>query len=92
MNGIETQGDNSGSIKYTNIVPNGEENGGYIFFELTSDEDYNAYCEIYKKSQNNTITVKWNRDSKEGRVKDPAHFGDEEWHCWDTNFEDIDCE
>ena len=84
--------ENTGNIKYTNIVPNGEENGGYIFFELTSDEDYNAFYEIFKKSQNNTISVKWNTNSKNGRVKDSVHFGDDEWHCWDTDFEDADCE
>lgn len=92
--GIEWEGnleESSGNIKYTNIVPGSEENGGYIFFGITSDDDYDAFYEIFKKGQNNTISIKWNKILYNGRVKDLAHFEDEEWHCWDTDLENAEC-
>ena len=27
-----------------------------------------------------------------GRIADPKHFGDEDWHCWDENQDNVDCE
>ena len=83
--------DSTADIKYTNIDPNSDENGGYIFYGTTSDSIYNAFYEIYNKGKNNTTSIKWNIETHEGRVRDLKHFGDNEWHCWDSNLEDIDC-
>lgn len=84
--------DSTGSIKYTNIIPNGPENGGYIYHGVTADLDYDAFYEIYNKGKNNVIRIRWNRQTHEGRVQDNQHFGNEEWHCWNSNLENIDCQ
>ncbi len=79
-------------ITYTNIVPGGPENGGYISYGVTNDEDYNAFYNIYNKGQDNLVEIKWNRTSKDGRIKDPAFFGDSDFYCWDSTFLNADCD
>lgn len=83
--------ENTASVKYTNIIPNHAENGGYIFYGITSDNTYDAFYEIFNKGQDNLISIRWNKSSKAGSVMDGSHFGDAEWHCWDENLDDIDC-
>lgn len=83
--------DSTADIRYTNIVPDGPENGGYIHYGITNDSPYDAFYDIYNKGQDNLTNIEWNRTVKNGQVKDPAHFEDEDWHCWNENLEDIDC-
>lgn len=83
--------DSTGDIKYTNIVPNGAENGGFIHYGIVTGDIYDAFYEIFNKGKNNTTSIKWNRNSHEGRVMDMLHFGNNDWHCWDSSLEDIDC-
>lgn len=83
--------DSTADIKYTNIDPNSDENGGYIYYGSNSDGIYNAFYEIYNKGKNNITSIKWNIETYEGRVRDFNHFGDNEWHCWDSNLDDIEC-
>jgi hypothetical protein len=83
--------DGTADIKYTNIEPNSNENGGYIYYGTNSDGIYNAFYEIYNKGKDNTTSIKWNIETHEGQVRDLNHFGDNNWHCWDSNLDDIDC-
>jgi len=78
-------------IKYENILPGGAENGGYIYYGLTNDTPYNAYYNIYNKSADNLKNIEWHLTNIEGRVKDPVHFGDPDWHCWNNLFQDTTC-
>jgi hypothetical protein len=78
-------------IKYTNVVPDGPENGGFIFYGVTQETPFDAFYEIFNKGQDNTTKIEWNRESKEGRVRDPRHFGDDEWRCWDDELKDVAC-
>jgi hypothetical protein len=78
-------------IKYTNIVPDGPENGGYILYRITTGETYEAFYDIYNKGEDNLVEIEWNRTTKEGRVRNLKHFGDTDWHCWDSNLRDIEC-
>jgi len=83
--------DSTGNIKYTNIVPGGAENGGYIFYGNDSSSDLNAYYNIYNKGQDNLTQIEWSQPNQNGRVKDMNKFGDDAWHCWDETHHDIDC-
>ena len=80
----------TGDLKYTNIVPSGPENGGYIFHGTTG-EAHNAFYDIYNKGQDNLKNIEWNRMTKDGRIRDPARFGNDAWHCWDTALQDVEC-
>ena len=83
--------DGSNDIEYTNIVPGGPENGGYIFYEATTESPYDRSYEIYNKGKDNTTNIEWNSSTMEGRVKDSRHFGNSDWHCWDFDHQDIEC-
>ncbi len=81
----------SGDIKYTNIIPDNGENGSYIYQAFNQPEPYTGLYDIYAKSIDNLISIQWNRDTKVGRISDANHFGDDAWHCWNENFNDVDC-
>ncbi|MCK4664813.1 MAG: hypothetical protein KAT68_18220 [Bacteroidales bacterium] len=81
----------TGTIKYTNVEPGGSENGGYIYYGFTDGTPYNAFYDIYNKGLDRLIEIEWNRDDHSGRVKAEFHFGDTDWHCWDIDYQDIDC-
>ncbi len=76
-------------IKYTNIVPGGPENGGYIQHGVTAAEPFDRFFDLFNKGQNNHTDIEWSSTTKEGRVKDANHFGDNEWHYWDSNHIDV---
>jgi hypothetical protein len=87
----DTQND-TGDIKYTNIVPGGNENGGYIHYGVTTETPYNAFYDIYNKGLNNQTDIEWHLTTHEGRVKDENRFQDIEWHCWSSSLEDVVCQ
>ena len=78
-------------IKYINVLDLSDEKGSYIFNGVTNDTTYDAFYTLYHVKDNNFTEIKWNRISKDGQVKDTKHFGDEDWHCWDENGDDITC-
>ncbi len=79
-------------IRYTNVVPNGPENGGYIFYAISPGSVLDATYDIFNKGQNNLINIQWNRNNKNGQIKDAKHFLNSDWHCWDANFADCSCQ
>ena len=92
--GIEweyNKSDSTGSIKYTDIHDKSDGKGGYINYGLVADSTYDAFFNIYDAKKDNLISIKWNRETHEGRVKDFKHFGDDEWYCWNSNLENIEC-
>jgi hypothetical protein len=84
--------DETGDIKYSNIVPGGVEKGGYISFAVSQNEPYNRLYTIFNKGKNETTYIEWNKTSKDGRVKDSMHFGDDNWHYWDSNLKNMSSE
>lgn len=84
----------TGEIKYTNIEPDSVENGGYINYGATSLDtsgvSNDAFYDIYNKGQDDLIEIEWNRSSRAGRVRNLRHFGNEDWHYWDSAFQDTD--
>jgi len=82
---------NTAEITYTNVVPDGPENGGYIYYGTDSSNMLDAFYHIYNKGQDNLAEIEWNRTTKNGRIKDEHHFNDSEWKCWDENWLDVVC-
>jgi len=82
--------DETADIQYTNIVPDGPENGGYIFYAIV-DGAFDAAYDIFNKGADNLTSIEWNRTTRDGRVMDEANFGDADWHCWDGNLQNADC-
>jgi hypothetical protein len=86
----------SADVKYTIIESGSVLENDYIFYGIKNETPYNTFYDIFDSDQSNLIEIEWDRDSdqKDGRIKDPRHFGDTEWHCWDiiaNGLEDIDC-
>jgi len=76
--------DGTADIKYTNVIPNNPGNGGYISYAITNDAEYNAVYDIFNVEINNLTNIAWNRTDFHGHIKDPQHYSDSNWHCWDT--------
>jgi hypothetical protein len=79
------------AVKYTNIVPDGPENGGYIDTQYTKGTPYDHIWDIYNKGEDNHTYIEWSSATSEGRVKDSNKFGDDDWHCWDSNRLNVTC-
>jgi hypothetical protein len=79
------------AIKYTNIVPGGLENGGYIYFLYTKEIPYDYICDIYNKGEDNHTYIEYGSNTEEGRIKNSQYFGDDDWHCWDSDRMNVVC-
>ncbi|MFC2137356.1 hypothetical protein ACFLTE_04205 [Bacteroidota bacterium] len=84
--------DSIGNIRYMNIMKDHQEFGGYIHYGTTLDEPYNAFYHIYNKSADNLTEIEWNTEIKDGRIKNQNAFWDDEWHCWDNEQYNVECE
>jgi hypothetical protein len=79
------------TVKYTNIVPDGPQNGGYIDTQYTDGVPYNHIWDLYDKGEDNHTYIEWGGATGEGRVKDLGKFGDYDWHCWDSERLNVVC-
>jgi hypothetical protein len=79
------------AIRYTNIVPGGPENGGYIDTQYTKGVPYDHIWDLYNKSGDNHTYIEWSSTSGVGRIKDFNHFGDNNWHCWNSTRTNVTC-
>ena len=76
-------------ITYTNVKAGSEELGSFITYGIVDDPDYNAFYTVF--SADAQVTIEYNTETKAGRVKDRGHFGNDDWHCWNEQFQDSDC-
>lgn len=80
------------SIRFTNILASDPNNGDYIDAgQIQNDPDYDRFYNINRAASGNMIEIKWHHLNQNGRVKDPVHFGDALWHCWDEFHMDTTC-
>jgi len=79
------------AVKFTNIVPDGPLNGCYIDTQYTKGVPYDHIWDLYNKTDGNHTYIEWSSTTKEGRVKDLNHFGDGDWHCWDSDLMNVTC-
>jgi hypothetical protein len=79
------------AVRYTNIVPDGLDNGGYIDTQYTKGVPYDHIWDMYNKDEDNHTYIEWSSTTKEGRVKDLDRFGDSDWHCWDSDLMNVAC-
>ncbi len=79
-------------IRYTNINANDSNTGDYIEYGIDESEGLNAFYSIYRAQEGFMIDIEWNLSSKEGRIRNPNYFADNEWYCWSSSFQNVDCE
>ena len=83
--------DEVSAVRYTNVLPGGPENGGYIDVRHTPSSTYDYIWDIFNKGRDNHTIIEWSSLTKKGKVKDPVKFSDEKWHCWDENKLNTEC-
>lgn len=72
-------------VQYMNIHAGDDNEGGFIEYGVVDDDTYDAFYDIYNAAQENLVEIEINRNSSLGRVTNPGHFDDEDWHYWDEN-------
>ena len=77
------------SFRYTVIDSQNDLYDGYVEFGLDDALDYDAHYTISRADT--TTNIEWMTETNAGRVKDLRHFGDDQWHCWDSQLQDVDC-
>lgn len=83
--------DSTADIKYTHLASGEQQAGSYIYYGLTNNFPYNAFYDIFHQANNNHVNIEWNHQTKEGRIKDPQHFQNSLWHCWNETLDDCEC-
>ena len=76
-------------VTYTNVRPGDAENGAYISYGVNDNTDYNVFFDIYQKAAGNLIEIDWHRLAHNGRIKNPAFFGDMDFHYWNALLQDV---
>ncbi|HOW30122.1 MAG TPA: hypothetical protein PLP88_01020 [Bacteroidales bacterium] len=84
--------DGSADIKYENVLVTSSNKGTYIVYGINNEADFNAFYNIFYTANTNLTEIKWHRTNQNGRVKDPGHYSDSNWHCWDGSHADVVCE
>lgn len=79
------------NVKFTVEAP-GDHLGSSISYAINETEGFNRSVIIVDTNVDNTVTAHWNSETKIGRVKSPAHYQDEDFHCWDGTLQDTDCQ
>lgn len=80
------------STRYTNLIPNNENNGDYIEYKTLVNSDFNRSYDVFRANTNELLEIEWNAPSREGRVRNPDFFNDNDWRCWDQDLRDTDCQ
>jgi len=94
------EGEEIGNIKYTYVrTLNNDRNtdnfkDSYIIYGL-QNEDLDAFYDVHAfdfvKEEFVDVDIEWSRTNYNGRVMAPSYFETSDWHCWDTNGDNIDC-
>lgn len=90
---LRNDGNGVASIRYTNIIPGNPDNGGYIEYRTGNvvPGEFDRAYDVLGAASGNLLEIKWNEVNHNGQVKDPQFYMDEEWHCWNTQLQDVDC-
>ncbi len=78
------------SIRYTNIIPGNPDNGDYIIYTTEAGDEFNRSYDFFR-GDDDFLEIEWKAPTNEGRVRNPKQYGDNDWHCWNTELQDIDC-
>lgn len=80
-----------GTLRFTIVIPADPANGHYLEYRADSLAEFNRAFDV-QGAPNNFQEIRWNEPAGNGQVRDPERFNDNEWHCWDTELRDVDCE
>jgi hypothetical protein len=79
---------------YTLVDSGNSKNGSYVAYGLTSETGFTHYYDVSvvdTEGDDYDLYIYFDEETKQGKVKSTAYFGDEGWRCWDEALEDTDC-
>lgn len=85
------ENDEVGDIKFTYTCEGAKEQGSYIEYAETNGADFNRLYNIHMTTADNDVNIEWHSENNNGRIKAPGYYKDDNFHCWDANFENTDC-
>lgn len=88
------EGDAVNSL-YTLTDETSTKTGSYIEYGVSAESDYSHYYDVSvvdTEDDDYDLSILYNEETKVGRVKSNAYFGDPDWRCWDESFDDTACE
>lgn len=62
----------------------------FIHYTRAAEGPLDGTYEI--KANGQPVVIQWNTEKKNGRITEQAYFQNELPHCWDTAFEDVQCD
>jgi len=95
-----TDGEQVSEITYSYVreLNNNREDDGLYGSTLSyglQNEIFDVYVDLHLKDTNSDsfidTNIEWSRSDYSGHIKAPHKFDDNEWHCWDQQANDIDC-
>ncbi len=78
------------TLRITNVAPNNPNNGDYIEYRTNLNDYYDKAFDL-KHGANNLLEINWSEALRDGQVRHPQRFNDNDWHCWNTNQLDVAC-
>lgn len=86
----EKESETIGRVKYSNVKVGAPNVDSFIEYGI-QEGDLDRFYNISITSTENLTNIEWSKSTGEGRIKNLNFFKDEDFHCWDSSFNDIDC-
>ncbi len=83
--------DSTGTAKYIVIDRDANNYNSYLSYGNTLTGLYNCFFEINNTADTSSVQIQWNDQTHIGRIKSEKYFGDQDWHCWDEQYQDCQC-
>lgn len=87
----EKESENIARVKYSNVKEGDPNFDSFIEYGI-QDGDLDRFYNISITSTENMTNIEWSNVNNEGRIKNPSFFNDDDFHCWDSSFDDIECQ
>lgn len=79
---------------FTLVDAENSKTSSYIEYGLTAETGFTHYYDVSitdTEGDDYDLYIYFNEETKVGKVKSNAYFGDDAWRCWDDAFEDTEC-
>lgn len=74
------------------VEKEGSNKGSYITYKTDNNADLSRMVIISDINSDTKIYTDWNHTNNKGRVKSESHFKDSLFHCWDSNYQNSQCD
>ena len=79
-------------VKYTSVDEQSDVYQNYIEYGTLTEGNFNVFYNIYSSDEDNLLKIEYNTETQQGRASDAKRFGSADWQCWNSDFQNVDCE